>query len=383
MNSEVFLRKAGAVGFRRSEAHGQLTIALATIAFVGSVSTGFAQEDGWKGEIVGNASAPSPDAALISRTDPEARALMRIGAMQAWAIEDQSGNLATALTTKDGLTIIGRIIGPGGEDITAALLATVPMRTDSHIAAITRPAASVPPSLTEGAMTQSIADTFVDSSIGAVLSPTLNSVQDELPPAGESLPEAAQTSQNPANEVIASAPITAVEQPSAEIQAGIDTIFSQAGTERIWFSAGTPKPYAPVVYMLTDPECPQCQWTIDQMQGPILRGEIDLRIILAPITGVSGFETSLSILHSDGISGTFMAHMTSATRGTAAVAKMDTDQADKAVIEGVADNINWMRANRMPGVPFFLYRTDQGARFAFSELPPDILAVALPDTSSP
>ena len=38
--------------------------------------------------------------------------------------------------------------------------------------------------------------------------------------------------------------------------------------------------------------------------------------------------------------------------------------------------INWMRANRMPGVPFFLYMTEGGARFAFSELPSNILTEA-------
>ena len=71
-----------------------------------------------------------------------------------------------------------------------------------------------------------------------------------------------------------------------------------------------------------------------------------------------------------------MAHMTSTTRGTAAVTQMNTSEADQAVIRGIVDNINWMRANQMPGVPFFLYMTDDGARFAFSELPSDILTLA-------
>lgn len=382
MNSVPFIKKAAVVISQQPQAYWRLTIALAALALLGLVSAGFAQEDGWKGEIVGNASGPSPNAALISRTDPKARALMRIGAMQAWAIEDQSGNLTTALTTKDGLTIIGRIIGPRGEDITAALLATVPVRNEKPIATIPSITPSVPTALIEGAVTQGSVAPVADTGGGMPLSPTLNGLQDKVPPAGPSLPAAEPIPEESANEVVASAPITAIEEPSAEIQAGIDTIFSQAGTERIWFSAGKPKPDAPIVYMLTDPECPHCQWTIDQMQGPIVRGEIDLRIIFAPITGISGFETSLSILHSDRISETFMAHMTSTTRGTAAVAKMDTDQADKAVIQGVAENINWIRANRMPGVPFFLYQTDQGAQFAFSELPSNILTVALADTSS-
>jgi len=383
MNDEAFLWNTSAVDSWRSEAHGHLTVALAVIAFIGSMSMGFAQEDTGSDGLIESRGNLLPADTVISKTDPNARALMRIGAMQVWAIEEQTGDLTTALTTQDGLTIIGRIIGPRGEDITAALLATVPIRTDDSMTAILPIARSQAAPLIEGAMTQGPVDPALDSSTDTALSPTLNRVQNTLPPAVSSLLAATPTSQDSANETIASAPITAVERPSAEIQAGIDTIFSQAGAERIWFSAGTPKPEAPVVYMLTDPDCPHCQWTIDQMQGAILRGEIDLRIIFTPITGVSGFETYLSILHSDDISGIFMAHMTAVTRGTAAVTKMDTNQADKSVIQGVADNINWMRANRMPGVPFFLYQTDQGARFAFSELPADILAVAQADTASP
>jgi hypothetical protein len=188
-------------------------------------------------------------------------------------------------------------------------------------------------------------------------------------PAAVTAPQSAETE-------IATAPIMATEQPSANVQAGIDTIYAQAGTERIWFSAGTPNVGAPIVYMLADPECPHCQWTIDQMHTQIASGEIDLRIIFAPITGVDGFNASLSILHAQNIPETFMAHMTSTTRGTTAVTQMDTNQADKAVVQGIVDNINWMRANKMPGVPFFLYQTDEGAKFAFSELPADILTVA-------
>lgn len=210
-----------------------------------------------------------------------------------------------------------------------------------------------------------------------IQSPALNQLRTVLQPQNVA-PVANSTPENPnsSNSTVASAPITAVEQPSADVQAGIDTIFKQAGEERIWFSAATPNPGAPVVYMLADPECPHCQWTIDQMHNEIASGAIDLRIIPAPITGVQGFNTSLSILHSENIPQTFMAHMTSKTRGTAAVAQMDANQADKAVIQGIVDNIDWMRANKMPGVPFFLYQTDQGAKFAFSELPADILTIA-------
>lgn len=371
---------------------------IALLMLWGSSSASLAQEYNWKEGFAGCTGSSPFIEALISKTDPDVRPLMKIGEMQAWAIKDQEGNPATALTTQDGLTIVGRIIGPQGEDITAALLATVPdPNAKPAVAPTQRSVPTLPQTRTTGPISASnepaseqrapalrmtpVPGADQTASVAPALqSPALNQLrtalqsQETAPPA---TPSPAVPNAN--SETVASAPITAVEQPSADVQAGIDTIFKQAGEERIWFSAATPKPGAPVVYMLADPECPHCQWTIDSMHNQIASGAIDLRIIFAPITGVQGFNTSLSILHSQDIPQTFMAHMTSKTRGTAAVAQMDANQADKAVIQGIVDNINWMRANKMPGVPFFLYQTDQGAKFAFSELPANILTIAKAD----
>ncbi len=385
----------------RTKVGSQTRTALALILLMGSASVGNAQEYSWKEGFAGCTGTSPFIETLISKTDPDVRPLMKIGEMQAWAIKDQEGNPATALTTQDGLTIVGRIIGPQGEDITAALLATVP---DPNAKPIAGPSQRLIPSSPQAVTNQPSARiapvqnepnssprmTLIPeaaqsaSRVSSAQSPALSQLRTILQPQASTpaaIP-AAPAAQSTTTGTVASAPITAVEQPSADVQAGMDTIFKQAGEERIWFSAATPKPGAPVVYMLADPECPHCQWTIDSMHNEIASGAIDLRIIPAPITGVQGFNTSLSILHSENIPQTFMAHMTSKTRGTVAVTQMDTNQADKAVIQGIVDNINWMRANKMPGVPFFLYQTDQGAKFAFSELPSDILTVAKADASA-
>lgn len=365
-------------------------IILASGLFFASASAAFAEEYSWKEGFAGCTGTSPFIETLISKTDPDVRPLMKIGDMQAWAIKDADGTPATALTTQDGLTIIGKIVGPQGEDISAALLATMP--DPSATATVTPPRTFPqpgPPVVAPASQHSTTSPTQPSATMTPIpntsprqaipsqtTSPALNRLQQVLQPAAAAAPPATSTAPDASEANVATAPITAIEQPSANVQAGIDAIFEQAGDERIWFSAGTAKEGAPVVYMLADPECPHCQWTIDQMHSQIAGGEIDLRIIFAPITGVGGFNTSLSILHSQNIPETFMAHMTSKTRGTTAVTQMDTNQADKAVVQGIVDNINWMRANKMPGVPFFLYQTDQGAKFAFSELPTDILTVA-------
>jgi len=335
----------------------------------------FAENEAWKQNFAACAGNSPYIDTLLATHNAEHRPLMRIGEMQAWAIEGAGGEPTLALTTNDGLTVVGKVYGPQGEDISAALLATVPSVQPS-MAAISQAPQTLP---SQAPIT--LPQSSPDPSMSAVLSNITRAVPAAPAPAPVAIPTPdmrdtpAVSSQHAQPET---APITASTAPTSDEQAGMNAIFQQAGDERIWFSAAAPKPDAPVVYMLADPECPHCQWTIDAMHTQISSGDIDLRIIFAPITGVPGFNSSLSILHSENVSQSFMAHMTSQTRGTQAISQMDTDTADRAVVQGIVDNINWMRTNRMPGVPFFLYMTDDGARFAFSELPTNILDVAKP-----
>lgn len=349
-----------------------VTTAVVSLLNVGSA---FAEDTSWKQNFAACAGNSPYIDGLLAAHNNDHRPLMQIGEMQAWAITDENGQSTLALTTNDGLTIIGSIFGPQGEDISAALLATVP--SDAPLPGETTPALTFP---LQGAPTAPQQSTLTPN-MSAVLSNLTRSTPAPLEETSALglAPIETNTAQSMVDTATpSSAPITASQDPTPDQQAGMNTIFQQATDERIWFSAAQAQEGAPVVYMLADPECPHCQWTIDNMRSQILAGEIDLRIIFAPITGVGGFNTSLSILHSENVPESFMAHMTSQTRGTQAVTQIDPNTSDRAVVQGIVDNINWMRANRMPGVPFFLYMTDDGARFAFSELPSDITSQAKP-----
>ncbi|WP_448329433.1 hypothetical protein [Sulfitobacter sp. M13] len=110
----------------RTGARSRAKTALTLIMLMGTASISHAQDYSWKEGFAGCTGTSPFIETMITTADPDVRPLMKIGEMQAWAIKDENGNPATALTTEDGLTIVGRIIGPQGEDITAALLATVP-----------------------------------------------------------------------------------------------------------------------------------------------------------------------------------------------------------------------------------------------------------------
>ncbi|NKC23479.1 hypothetical protein HED50_23330 [Ochrobactrum oryzae] len=59
--------------------------------------------------------------------------------------------------------------------------------------------------------------------------------------------------------------------------------------------------------------------------------------------------------------------------------KVDPKNFDNAVVAAMQRNVDWMRLNGVPGTPFYLYRTKEGAQFAFGALNDAQLATALPD----
>ena len=279
-----------------------------------------AEDAGWKENFAACAGNTPFIEALLNQHNEGHRPLLRIGEMQAWAIQDESGKPTIALTTEDGLTIIGRILGPQGEDISRrafghpaeSLGSLLCQRLVLGLSQRHRRKSKRRPKLQPCLHLRETQADATPPPSGSV-SPSLERMLAETQTLATLPPDDAVTTTATVSNPVATAPIAAAAAPTPEVQAGMNAIFNQADQERIWFSAATPKEGAPVVYMLADPECPHCQWTIDKMRSQIVSGEIDLRIIFAPITGVAGFNTSLSILHSEDIPNTFMEHMTSNT----------------------------------------------------------------------
>ena len=363
---------------------------LAAAALLSFSAPTFAQEAIHNDETVLCQGQTSCEPGPIAASHPAPRPLIKIGTMQAWAMTGENGDPVLALTTQDGLTIIGTIVGPQGEDISGALLATVPKRNPdtTHLSSSMVNAPARLPEPQQHAFGQGReAGTALGTPVPA--NERTPSVTRQVPQ--ERATRSSETSNSARHAVSGNlrspqvttpgiargaAGVTSMDVPGPEIQAGLNQLLDQATNRRLWFSAAKPQPGAPVVYMLADPDCPHCQWTIDRWRAQILGGQIDLRIIPAPITGPSALKTTLSILHGKNVAGSFMNHMTSNTRGTPAVTQMDATTADRNVVQSIADNITWMRSNGIRSVPFFLYKDAAGARFSAGALPQNILQIA-------
>ncbi|TIU22941.1 MAG: hypothetical protein E5W49_05455 [Mesorhizobium sp.] len=106
---------------------------------------------------------------------------------------------------------------------------------------------------------------------------------------------------------------------------------------------------------------------------------IDLRVILTPILSAQAFDIAASIMHQDDIPTTLLEQSRSIIGSGKPAPKVDPKDFDKRVTDGLRRNVLWMRANGAPGVPFYLYRSDKGAQFAFGSLTDAQLATALPE----
>lgn len=329
-----------------------IVVFLVTFLTISSLS---AKELPWQSNFIGCSTATSPyiDEHLLSLNP---RPLLKIGTMQAWAVSDKNGGEEIVLTTEDGLTIYGRIIGPQGEDMSAALLGTVSSFSKQQLhSKISEPQIHSKAQQTATPQSKSSNKTEKQS---IVIDKRPSSQIDISPPQMASI-----GSQN------------VDPTPTAET---LDQLIGQAIKHAMWFRLGKPKEDAPTFFLIADPTCPHCAWVIDSLRSKIETGALDLRVILAPIRSSEAFNIAASILHAQNAGEAFLQHEYSITGSGRAVQQIMAAKIDPNVTKALGRNVLWMRQNGIKGVPFFLYRTREGAQFIFGNLNEQALQAALP-----
>lgn len=147
--------------------------------------------------------------------------------------------------------------------------------------------------------------------------------------------------------------------------ADANALFQEAIDFSMWFPLGQPKPGAPTVYMIADPQCPHCANAISEVQPLITAGDIDLRIILVPVTSQDAFHVAMSILQSPNPPELFLQHETELLSSTGSPLKrIEPASYEASTVRGLARNLLWIRNNGIRSVPFWLYDTAQGAQYA-------------------
>ncbi|MEC5382750.1 thioredoxin fold domain-containing protein [Aurantimonas sp. C2-6-R+9] len=308
--------------------------------------------------------------------------------MRAWTVIDATGKRALALTTPDGLTIVGDVYGPQGQNLSDALLGVSQPAYQTPLAS--RPAPSAPAGSAPDALP------FVDNNQSAAARDA--GAVDDAPTATGTMPSTTATQSEAGISVLTgaspvptlSAPETGSRPSSGSVTQAdnllkaetVDELLVQAATTAVWFPAAPAKPNAPVIYFLADPTCAHCARATEELAPQVRAGDIDLRIILSPILSRDAVYQAATLIQSDDPGRDFLAH--ALARFSSAGSQLEVlkpTEINPDVVRGLQRNVEWARTNGVQGVPFWIYDTAEGAKVDFGAVKPEMLeqAIAIPE----
>ena len=129
----------------------------------------------------------------------------------------------------------------------------------------------------------------------------------------------------------------------------------------LWFSVGAND--APSVYAFIDPTCTYSARAISALSEEIGSGDLQLRVILAPILSQRSAGLIAGILTNDRPPLAFFDHEVDlAERGRSDLAPAEFSTLPAPVQAGIQRNFEMLKDYGIPGVPFFVYETADGAR---------------------
>lgn len=129
----------------------------------------------------------------------------------------------------------------------------------------------------------------------------------------------------------------------------------------LWFSVGAND--VPAVYAFLDPSCPFSASAVAALSEQIGSGELQLRVVLAPVISERSAGLVAGILSSEKPPLTFFDHeIALSERGRSDLTLGSLSDLPAPVQAGVQRNFNMIRDYGIPGVPFFVYDTAEGAR---------------------
>lgn len=193
----------------------------------------------------------------------------------------------------------------------------------------------------------------IEESTGSVT--TIN----ESPAVAALVERALQQAANPQPDPIAGEPVSTAAPALATSDV---EFFEDIRENTFWFSVGSAE--APTVYMVYDPTCPHCARSIRNLEPRIQAGQLQLRVILAPLISDESLGLTAAILASPTPVATFMENALQRARfGSSDLEAMDPAVLRVELLSGIQGNIDFMQRYEVPGVPFFGWMGPNGPQF--------------------
>lgn len=255
--------------------------------------------------------------------------LFTMDGYQVWTVQLPDQNPETVLTSKDGILIRGKIIGPDGQDISGSFTGMTPAASNGSNASdsIAFQAVQAPPPASS-------------QQLGPQTAPQTNVQQ------SATTFDAAQAS--------------GMNDASIPLARNLAEFRQQADDFSMWIQANKFKPGSPVLYMFADPRCPWCARSLVELKPYLDRGDIELRIIPTPILSRLSFQLAVTFIHEKNPGEAFIRHSDELISGSPERAPMSDNDMDQKVVSAMERNVKWVRKNGIRQVPFFLYKDDKG-----------------------
>lgn len=158
-----------------------------------------------------------------------------------------------------------------------------------------------------------------------------------------------------------------------------DRFLDDLASRTFWFSIGSVG--APTVYAVIDPTCPYCARAMNNMKADVESGNIELRIILAPLISERAPDVIAGILTQEDPVTAFWEHELDFAAGGRGVDPVSFANLPEDYQGAIRTNYEMAVESDLPGVPYFIYENQSGEQ-RFSGVPQAGQfgdALALPD----
>ncbi|MEP3669200.1 MAG: thioredoxin domain-containing protein, partial [Roseibium sp.] len=179
-------------------------------------------------------------------------------------------------------------------------------------------------------------------------------------------------------DAVVTSQVAQVEAQETQVAAPELTFLDDTRNNTMWFSMGSTT--APVVYAYIDPTCPYCAAAMKELDPQISAGSLQLRIVLAPLVSEGAPDVIAGILTSADPIQTFREHeLAVANRTTSPVTPTAFPELGAEMANGIRANYDMVMTYELPGVPFFVFNTEEGEKYLSGVPDADSFASALPD----
>lgn len=190
---------------------------------------------------------------------------------------------------------------------------------------------------------------------------------DDAGNAGQSGMSSLETRDNPfAQDESSSEEVRLDETILTESDGERDSFLTASHEDTLWFGLG--RAGAPTVYAWIDPTCPFCAEAMAELAPEVEGGELDLRIILAPLISQDAPDVIAAILTAENPPVAYWNHELDVAAGQPGIDPVPFSELPDEYQDAMRQHHDLVQDWGVPGVPFFVYETAAGEQH-FSGVP--------------